>query len=180
MEYITYILIILGIVAMCLIWLRSSAQPLIRTAEPKFSDKVRLGAPGKHRKMNNTAAETTRVDSALNGKTLNVPTPWGWPGHNERVSDSNHTTLNGQEVRGVSESLQRLVDHLISEKQTVEDQEYLLKKEASLRALLEDRYGRPRLVPDAEPENLNVPPSRDPGESFKLEALRDMKTPWGW
>lgn len=180
MEYITYILIILGIVAICLIWLRSSAQPLIRTVEPKFSEKVRVGSIEKQTTKSSTATETARVDVALNGKMLNVPTPWGWPGYNERVSNSNPGTLNAREVHGVSESLHRLVDHLLSEKKTVENGEYLLKKDASLRALFEDRYGRARVAPDAAYQDLNAPSLPEPSEPLKMETLREIKTPWGW
>jgi hypothetical protein len=180
MEYITYILFILGIVATCLIWLRSSAPPLIRTVEPKISEKVSTGSPEKQTTMSSTATETTRVDVALNGKMPNVLTPWGWPGHNERVSDSNPATRNAQEVHGVSESLHRLVGHLLSEKQTVEDREYLLKKDASLRALLEDRYGRASVAPDAGYQELKAPLFPEPSEPLKMEILREIKTPWGW
>ena len=73
-----------------------------------------------------------------------------------------------------------MIDHLLSEKQTVENQEYLLKKDASLRALLEDRYGRARVAPDAGQRKLKIPLLPEAGKPLNMNTLRTMKTPWGW
>ena len=165
MEYITYILIISGIMALCFILLPEKAiEHTLKKPAPKTA----------------TAIETPRVEVALDRETLNVPIPWGWPGHDEHVTANGHASLNAQEVHGVSESLHRFADRLLSEKQTIDSREYLLKKNESLRALLEDRYGRAYRMPQAKNRNVQAPISRNPGKPLLMEPLHEVKTPWGW
>jgi hypothetical protein len=165
MEYITYILIIFGIMALCFVLLQEKAR----------DHKLK-----KQATKSTIPIETTRVDVALNRETLNVPIPWGWPGHDEHVTNNSHAALNAQEVHGVSESLHRFADRLLSEKQTIESSEYLLKKDVSLRALLEDRYGRAYRAPQVNNRNTQATISRDAGKPLVMEPLHEVKTPWGW
>ena len=165
MEYITYILIIFGIMALCFVLL---------------PEKARDHTLKKHTPKITTPVEASRVDVAPNRETLNVPIPWGWPGHDDHVTENSHASLNTQEVHGVSESLYRFADRLISEKQTIESREYMLKKDVSLRALLEDRYGRVYRAPQDNNRNVQVPLLHDPGKPLVTEPLREVKTPWGW
>ena len=165
MEYVTYILIILGIMAACFVLLPEKAHDhTLKKQTPKIT----------------TPIDTSRVDVALNREMLNVPIPWGWPGHDEHVSNNSHASVYAQEVHGVSESLHRFADRLLSEKQTIESREYLLKKDASLRALLEDRYGRAFRMPQTNNRNAQAPLLRDPGKPLVMEPLHEVKTPWGW
>jgi len=165
MEYIIYILVLFGIIALCLVLLPERAREhTLKKQTAKIS----------------TPIEATRVDVALNREMLNVPIPWGWPGHDEHAGDKNHASLNAHEVHGVSESLHRFADRLLSEKQTIKSREYLLKKDVSLRALLEDRYGRAYRAPQANNRNVQAPLLRDPGKPLVMEPLREVKTPWGW
>jgi len=165
MEYIIYILIIFGIMAFCFVLLPERAR--------EYTLK-------KHTPKITTPVETSRVDVALNREMLNVPIPWGWPGHDDHVTGNSHASLNAQEVHGVSESLHRFADRLLSEKQTIESREYLLKKNASLRALLEDRYGRAYRMPRANNRNAQASLLHNPGKPLVMEPLREVKTPWGW
>jgi hypothetical protein len=165
MEYITYILIIFGVMALCFVLLPEKARDY----------KLK-----KQTLKNATPLETSRVDVALNREMQNVPIPWGWPGHDERATENGHASPNAREVQGVSESLHRFADRLLSEKQTKESREYLLKKDASLRALLEDRYGRAYLTSQANNRNTQATLSRDPGKPLIMEPLHEVKTPWGW
>jgi hypothetical protein len=154
MEYITYILIIFGGMALCFVLLQEKAR----------DHKLK-----KQTTKSTTPNETTRVDVALNREMLNVPIPWGWPGHDEHVTENGHAALNAREVQGVSESLHRFADRLLSAKQTIESREYLLKKDASLRALLEDRYGRAYLTSQANNRNTQATLSRDSGKPLVME-----------
>jgi len=165
MEYITYILIISGIMALCFVLLPEKAiEHTLKKPTPKTD----------------TAIETPRVEVALDREMLNVPIPWGWPGHDEHVTANHHAVLNAQEVHGVSESLHRFADRLLREKQTIESRDYLHRKDVSLRALLEDRYGRAYRTPRAKNRNVQAPISRNPGKPLVMEPLREVKTPWGW
>jgi len=154
MEYVTYILICLGILALCMtaFW--------------------RKGVFSGNRSQSTGAPVQSEPVSA---ERLDVPTPWGWPGSESVVSAA--------EDRTVSDSLHRFVDHLISEKQTVEDSEYLLKRNENLRSLIEDRYGKPpsgnstngsrkKGVPVSGGSSLSINRGRD--------SLREIRKPWGW
>ena len=57
----------------------------------------------------------------------------------------------------------RFADKLIHEKTNVDDQEYLKKRNASVRALLEDRYGRSARMSEIEYNKVKAPLLRDPG-----------------
>jgi len=165
MEYVTYILIIIGIIAVCLVL---------------WPEKAREHTLGKSTHRSGAPAETPLADTALNREMLNVPIPWGWPGHEEHATGKVHASFTAEEVHGVSESLHRFADRLLSEKQTKDSREYLLKKEDSLRALLEDRYGRAYRAPQAKNQNTQSPILHDPGKPHVMEPLHEVKTPWGW
>ena len=165
MEYITYILVVFGIMALCYVLCPEKAR------EHKLKKlTLKSSAP----------AETTPEDLALNSELLNVPIPWGWPGHDEHVTNHSHASMSAREVHGVSESLHRFADRLLSEKQTIESREYLLKKNTSMRALLEDRYGRAYRTPQANSQIVQAQLSRGSGKPMIMEPLREVKTPWGW
>jgi hypothetical protein len=165
MEYITYILVVFGIMALCYVLCPEKAR------EHKLKKPtLKSSAP----------TETTPVGVVLNSDLLSVPIPWGWPGHDEHVTNHSHVSLNAQEVHGASESLHRFADRLLSEKQTIESREYRLKKDASMRALLEDRYGRAYRTPQAKSQIGQAQLSRGSGKSLIMEPLREVKTPWGW
>ena len=91
-----------------------------------------------------------------------VPTPWGWPG-----SDVRQGGLGDRS--GGNGSLQAWIDHLVSEKRTVDDDLYQSRKDASLRALLEDRYGRPAKPGEVEYRRVKPPLLRDPGRPYDQE-----------
>jgi hypothetical protein len=173
MEYVTYILVILGIMAVCLFLIRGSGQSLFGEDDSRVLGKSSDRSPEKATAKRSVVSNSARTAPVLKKETISVPTPWGWPGHGKHVNAKSHALPNTEEVHDVSESLHRFVDRLISEKQTVESRDYLLKKDASLRALLEDRYGR--VVRKRETENRSVKaPVLKPSEPL------DVKTPWGW
>ena len=165
MEYITYILVIFGIMALCYVLCPEKAQ------EHKLK---------KQTLKSSVPAETTTVDVALNSELPSVPIPWGWPGHDEHVTHHSHASLNVREVHGLSDSLHRFADRLLSEKQTIESREYRLKKDVSLRALLEDRYGRAYRTPQTNSQIAQAQLSRGPGKPLIMEPLHEVKTPCGW
>ena len=76
-----------------------------------------------------------------------VPVPWGWPG-NTAYNGTRHGN-RGQTEPG---SIQHFVDNLVREKQTTRDEAYRQRLEASMKALLEDRYHSPGHHPGQQPE----------------------------
>lgn len=167
MEYIIYILVIFGVMALCFVLFRGSDFSSRVENEPKRSEKAR---------------EQALEQQTTNGSTItqDVPVPWGWPGHDESTDVTHHASLNAQEVHGVSESLRRLADRLLSAKQSVEDHEYLLKKDACLRAMIEDRYGRVYKAPEVNDKTATASVLPEAGDTLGLETLREVKKPWGW
>jgi len=165
MEYVTYILIILGIIALCFLLFRETSRVGRRVsrgqsmANSSTGIKIEAEAGGKPELV------------ALNG---NIPIPWGWPGNDGRVNaDTDHP---------VSDSLHRFVDHLISEKQTIKNSEYRLRRDESLRAMVEDRFGHRTPVKshrDGLRENSSQESKFIPGHAVK-SGLADVRRPWGW
>lgn len=142
MEYLHYALVVVALLAVCLVGLLQA-----RRREPVT------------RKQKSAAAQAERLPNhhaILQRELRQVPTPWGWPG-----SDS-HARLNGSAQH---RSLNEWVDWLISEKRTVDDDDYLARRNASVRALIEDRYGRV------------VEPTRQVYEKVKPPRLRDPAAP---
>jgi hypothetical protein len=180
LEYLTYILIILVILCLFVVALRNTGQSLFEPDEVKLLDRVRTRPIGKQTTTSSTATEPALAVRELKRETHTVPTPWGWPGYDSRTTAKSLALANEEQVNGVSDSMHRFIVHLLSEKQTVENQDYLLKKDASLRALLEDRYGRARVAPDAGRRKLKIPLMPEPDVPLKMATLSNIKTPWGW
>jgi len=207
MEYISYILITLGILVSCLLLMRLPALP-----EQKKIRKARASHT-----VNPTIEPMAPEDAlrVLKRELKQVPTPWGWPGNPALSSSRNYATSNSQNVQASSGSLQHFVDRLFREKNTVDNHEYLLRKNASLRALVEDRYGRASTMKELPYRKVKAPLLRDPaaphdqmdnfpsGKADRIAAripkqpkfasvvkqppakkkatdLEEMRTPWGW
>ena len=84
-----------------------------------------------------------RQDPAANGLP-EVPVPWGWPGNTAYRSREHHRGfIDRRHESDEPGSLQHFVNHLVREKQTTHDEEYRLRLEASMKALLEDRFHSP-------------------------------------
>jgi len=162
MEYISYILVTLGILVTCLLTMRLPPLP-----EQKKSGAARASKTTENTNLVTDVRSPEDIRHSrlvLQRELMHVPTPWGWPGHQGSSASRNHASPNAQEVNGVSESLYHFVDRLFSEKHTVDSREYLLRKDASLRALVEDRYGRASTMKEIPYQKVKPPRLRDPSE----------------
>jgi len=163
MEYISYLLITLGILLACLFLMRLPAQP-----EQLQKNGGRIKRQGKGAAVQGgklSKEEIQHNKKVLQRELQHVPTPWGWPGHQDLGSFKNsHVPVNSQEVRGLSESIHHFVDRLFSKKRTVDNSEYLLRRDASLRAMVEDRYGRASAMKEIPYRKVKPPRLRDPSE----------------
>lgn len=167
MDYLYYILVTLAIMALCLYLTGFPGLKRIDSDQAAFDERARKRRKREQSQSPRHDRIPEREEMFLNRGVQNVPTPWGWPGHDDKtgIGHSVHSASipKTPEVHGVSDSLHRWVDRLVSEKRTVDDQDYVLKKEASVRALLEDRYGRTLrtpVKPDREGKPLQL---REPG-----------------
>lgn len=95
----------------------------------------------------------------------NVRTPWGWPHHEDLTNQKQTATVS-------SNPLRRFANRLIDPKKTKEDQEYLEKRNASIRALLEDRYGRASRMTEIPYSKVKAPLLRDPSAPYdQLDSM---------
>ena len=165
MEYVTYILIIMGIMALCIVLFRRKDEVnAVYRGGDSFSVTSKPDSP----------ATSTEAKASLNER-LSVPTPWGWPGNDLRT--------RAVDERTVSDTLQRFVDHLIVEKQTVEDRNYEQKRNESLRSLVEDRYGPSKNNANGHGKSGSKKEPTDLAGSpivVARSSLHEVRTPWGW
>lgn len=143
MEYVYYLMIVLGMVVFCLYQMHRSRQLYADTI--RLSQRHRKTQREKSGKKESETSETLENQKAvLQREIAHVPTPWGWPGYQPSQNGRQANTQYGkQDAPGVSDSLHRWIDQLISEKRTINDEEFRAKQNACIRALLEDRFGRP-------------------------------------
>jgi hypothetical protein len=109
-------------------------------------------------------SQNGRRDLTIQREIRRVPAPWGWPdqGRNERLGRGEKHSSH----RSMSTSLIQLADLLLHEKELVESREHVLHKNACVRALVEDRYGRVDTHPSMtqiEFDRVTAPLLRDPG-----------------
>lgn len=140
MEYIYYLLVVLGLLLACLYAFRAPGILRLKGDKSELHERarrrrVRAGAPAEYAGNGNRLKHHQQV---LERSLASVPTPWGWPGHDEARHSSDHSR-----VESVSESFHQWVDLLVREKQTIDDQAYQSRTSESLKALLEDRYAPP-------------------------------------
>lgn len=154
MEYLYYLLVILTLVALCLFLVRIPGQVRLTRRPADLADRARA-----HRRKQEKAAEQTPAPSPpayiMRRELKHVPTPWGWPGSEARQAGT-----------GSPGSLQTWIDRLVTEKRTVDDDEYRLRKDASVRALLEDRFGRPAQPAEIAYRQVKPPQLRDPSRPY--------------
>ena len=165
MEYINYILIILGIMSICLLMLRRTGREL------RGSDKT---VAGRHSSKPSKPTDKSSGKPEFPATAVHIPTPWGWPGNDPVAGTGEH--------HDVSVSLHRFVDHLLSEKQTTESRAYLLKRNESLRAMIEDRYGRSTQGRKSG-DSIEQSASAGAGSTSRPVphgSLAEIRKPWGW
>ena len=200
MEYLYYLLIIGSIFSLLFLLLVRSAG--LREKRSRGSLRIQTQRTAQGKREESDAEFESRANQHVSGghQLSRVPTPWGWPGHNGYGDhgagswSSKSSDSSSQPV--ASASLHQWVDRMIAEKRTVEDREYVLKKNESLRALLEDRYGKLDRKHDQQDNNsktnaeevssslkkearqLTLPGAQ--GAHGKTSQLGKIRTPWGW
>ena len=161
MEYLYYIVLILALLAACLFALKIPGSRRLAHKPEELAERAVRRRQHDQRKAGATAAEMAHRHAVIERELKNVRTPWGWPG-SERQGGRDHDGKDqyGEVVgHGV---LRRWIDHLVAEKQLVQDEGYLKHREESLRALMEDRYGRVIKPTEMAYRKVRPPLLRDP------------------
>jgi hypothetical protein len=200
-EYVYYALVILSLVALCLFLLRLPGHARLTRKPAELADRARRRREKQRQKAGQAQPTPPRRPRIIQREIRNVPTPWGWPGSEIR---------QGGDLNGSAGARPGWIGRLVSEKRTVDDQAYQLRKDASLRALLEDRFGRPVQPAEMTYHKVRPPRLRDPGLPYdqqdnfpggrterivagltrqpgqpgsavsKTGPLENLKKPWGW
>lgn len=163
MEYITYILVILAITGVGVLMVRLPGRNRLK------NDKVALSSRSReHRsKIKPSRAELqkqkTHNREVIDRELSKVPVPWGWPGHDGHLH-ADDANLDEEGYHGLSYTLHHFVDKMTSEKKTVQDKEYMQKRSASLRSMVEDRFGQAKVMPEVKYRKTKAPRLRDPSE----------------
>jgi len=167
MEHLLfYSLIGLGVLAICLVLARVPGRARLTTKHEELAARAR---ERQHRAVSGAAGhadQLARNKTVIQRELKQVPTPWGWPGSELRREASESTGLNGTGGRSNSGALKQWVDHLISEKRTVEDGEYRVHRQAALRAMVEDRFGRSNQATEVRYQKVKPPMLQDPERPY--------------
>jgi len=133
-EYTFYFLVIVLGLAACVYKVRQ-----LRTSDRRATRA--MAQPRKNiedRAAGSLAAGQQELEMACDLREVRVP--WGWPGNrNFRPRQHHHARAPAQESTEQG-TLQHWVDRLVSEKQKTTDRAYQEHLEASMKALLEDRF----------------------------------------
>jgi hypothetical protein len=177
MEYVKYVLIILAMLAVCLWLVRIPGQVRLKANQAALSERARRRKENQQPSRAEVRKQKLHQREVLLREIGSVPTPWGWPGHESHPGDG-YGNLKAEEVHGVSESLHRFVDRLVKEKKTVDSREYQLKKNISIRSMVEDRYGRSASMPEVDYRRVEKPPLlRDPSQPHdQMDNFANGKT----
>ena len=165
MEYVYYALVIFGLLAVCMYMVRRPGEGRLKSRQGDLAERARrrrqTAAPAGE-----NAADVARRQQLLNRDLRSVPVPWGWPGSDVRAGNGLNGAACGQNANGTPRPLQHWIDRLISEKRTVDDSEYQLRRIASLRAMLEDRFGRAARPTEMAYQPVRPPLLRDPSRPY--------------
>ena len=161
MEYFYYVVVILALLAACLFALRIPGQKRLKRQPEELAERARQRRKREQKKASTRDTDQKYRHAIIERELQKVRTPWGWPGSELHGVESVHGAADPGK-QGVHGGLRRWVDHLIAEKRTIEDETYRKRRQDSLRALLEDRYGRAVKPSEMTYRKVKPPLLRDP------------------
>ncbi len=154
-EYVYYILALLVIGLVCLLTIRLLTRRETNHAALQYAKrqeylKSRQAAANKKSRGGQVAKHPSVVR-----ELQSLRSPWGWPGHAAKDRDQDESV-----------SMKTFTQRLLKEKELARKNSINMRTSASVRALLEDRYGRVNKEEmQAVPyEKVKAPLLRDPSE----------------
>ena len=127
-----------------------------------------LAERARARRRRKGEGDSGKADPLPNHKVVlqrelqHVPKPWGWPGSELQRKEEANRALQGLATAGSLGSMKRWIDHLIAEKRTIEDADFLSRKQAALRSMVEDRFGQASQATEMKFQKVKPPRLRDP------------------
>lgn len=154
-----YILAVLVIGLFCLLAIRFNFRVETNQPRSRFSFLRRLRSNDSVTSDPASIRSGKDMKPALDRVLMHVRTPWGWPGHQEQ-------NRVGESAEGMSPRLRSFSERLVREKMLASSPSSNPRVSNSIRALLEDRYGRVNRQSMAEMEyqKVKAPRLRDPRE----------------
>lgn len=162
MEYLFYCSIVLTLVGIIVFAFRLSAERRLQDHQMKLADRARKRRERAAQDRDAKARILPHQEAVLRRQLKNVPTPWGWPGSANRAVAAGGKSPLSPDVQASSGMFQRWIDHLLAEKRTVDDSEYLESRHAALRSMIEDRFGRTPQPQEMAFQNVRPPRLMDP------------------
>lgn len=159
-EYLYYVLLVLALLAGCLFALKIPGRKRLTREHEKLAERARQRRAREQEKASTGIKGQAYRHAIIERELQKVRTPWGWPGAEHHGGES--VQGGGYGDMAAHGGLRRWVDHLIAEKRTIQDEDYLKRREDSLRALLEDRYGRAVKASEMTFRKVKPPLLRDP------------------
>jgi hypothetical protein len=166
-DYTPYLLAIEVLVLLWAIalWFVRQKNNLGSMSKIKHGSGESLEERGRKNRAKSRSGRISHGKLSLKQQTMQVPTPWGWP-HYE------HNNYGQFGTPSVSQAVKSFSDVLMKEKEAVKSPAEDPHLSCSLRALLEDRYGRVTQHPinEIQYESVKAPLLRDPSEPYDQMA----------
>ena len=164
-----FVLVVLAVAIVVAAYIRKS---YVMSNQMKLAQRARLRKRQQeireHSKQLSEKKKAGIKSSVLQREMKSVPTPWGWPQHGNAHHEIDHVEF--------SYSLRRFAGKLVHSKMSKDDKRYRDKRDASLRALLEDRYGRASRMTEIPYESVKAPLLRDPSQQpDQLDSMPSAK-----
>ena len=144
-DYAYYIAGILAALVACVIKVRQLKKEAREDREARAY--LRFGKSAEA----SASLQNSRDQEPLKRAMQEVPVPWGWPG--SKTFEGRRHAHSGSGRNGEASghgTLQHWVDKLVSEKKIAHDEAYRRHLDASMRALLEDRFHSPGRTNEAK------------------------------
>ncbi len=157
-----YSVIGLAILALCLVLASLPGQTRLAGRPEELADRTRERRQREKQKDAGQADRLPQHKMVIQRELKQVPTPWGWPGSELRREDGEDTGLHGLELHHNSSSMKRWIDQLFADKRTVDDDQYRSQRQAAVRAMIEDRFGRSPQATKVKFQKVKPPRLQDP------------------
>ena len=143
MEHLLFYSVIgLAVAVLGFVLVSMSAQDRVSERSQELAERAQARRQRKGTSDAGTSDLLPNHRIVIERELQRVPTPWGWPGSALRRKENADLALNELGPADGAGSMKSWIDRLIAEKRTVEDDDYRTRKQAALRSMVEDRYGR--------------------------------------
>jgi hypothetical protein len=157
-----YSVIGLAVVALGFVLVSLSAHDRVSERSQELAERAQARRQRKGARDAGKSDQLPKHRIVIERELQRVPIPWGWPGSGLRRRDNANLALNEPGPADRPGSMKSWIDHLIAEKRTVEDDDFRARKQAALRSMVEDRYGRSIRAAEMKFQKVKPPRLQNP------------------